>query len=82
MALTFKPVEHMPGSAAGESKDLFVAFLEAGIEYAVVEGATNKDRSRLQSASTTFNRNRTDATVKVRARGDQTYLQRVPVTQE
>ena len=82
MALSFKPVEHMPGSAAGESKDLFVAFLEADIEFAVVEGATNKDRARLQSASASFNRNRTDAIVKVRARGDQTYLQRVEVTEE
>jgi len=76
MALSFKPVEHMPGNAAGESKELFADFLADGAKYAIVEGATNKDRQRLQSATTSFNRGRTDATVKVRARGDETYLER------
>lgn len=81
MALTFKPVDHMPGNAAGESKDLFAAFIESGNRYGIVEGATNKDRQRLQSATQSFNRGRTDATVKVRARGDETYLERFDVTE-
>lgn len=76
MALSFKPVEHLPGNAAGESKDLFDAFIASGARYAQVEGATNKDRTRLSSASQTFNRN-SDVHIKVRARGDETYLERV-----
>jgi hypothetical protein len=79
MALSFKPVDHMPGNAAGESKDLFKAFVDSGAKYAMVEGATNKDRARLQSATTTFNRN-SPVHVRVRARGDETYLERIEPT--
>lgn len=78
MALSFRPVDTMPGSQAHESRDLFVAFLESGSRYAQLEDATTKDRSRLSSAAQSFNRKQGDGpTVKVRARGEDTYLERV-----
>jgi hypothetical protein len=78
MALSFKPVDTMPGSQAHESRDLFTAFLASGARFGQVEGATAKDRSRLASAAQSFNRKQSgEATVKVRARGEDTYLERV-----
>lgn len=76
MALSFRPVDHLPGNAAGESRELFASFLESGARFALVEGATNKDRQRLQSAAQTWNRNSANK-LKVRARGEDTYLERV-----
>lgn len=78
MALSFKPVDTMPGSQAHESRDLFTAFLDNGARFAEVQGATAKDRSRLASAAQSFNRKRDgQSTVKVRARGEATYLERI-----
>lgn len=78
MALSFKPVDSMPGSQAHESRDLFTAFLASGARFAEVTGADPKDRSRLASASQSFNRKQEGGpTVKVRARGEATYLERV-----
>lgn len=79
MALSFKPVDVMPGSQAHETRDLFAQFVANGARFAQVEGATAKDRSRLASASVTFNRG-SDVHVKVRARGEDTYLERVEPT--
>ncbi len=76
MALSFKPVDSMPGSQAHESRDLFAQFIASGARFAQVDGATVKDRNRLASASASFNRN-SDVKVKVRARGEDTYLERV-----
>lgn len=79
MALSFKPVDTMPGSQAHESRDLFAQFLASNARFAQVQGATAKDRSRLNSASQSFNRT-SDVKVKVRARGEDTYLERVEPT--
>lgn len=84
MTLSFKPVDTIPGNTANESRELFAEFIESGARFALLEGATEKDRSRLASASATFNRQQgsNGARVKVRARGNDTYLERVETTQE
>lgn len=77
MPITFKPVEEIPGNRGRENRELFEAFLASGAQFAELTGLSRNDRSRLQSATQSFNRTSTNGKVAVRSRGEATYIERL-----